>query len=74
MERKAYASSKVRILFPILCRCTVRASAPLCAGKPASVGESNSVAFSASSLQDDMESASSQVSHMMDKPEHLQHA
>ena len=74
MRRKAYASSKVRILFPILCPCTVRASGPLCAGNPPSVGGSNSVAFSASSLQDDMESASSQVSYIMDEPENLEHA
>ena len=74
MERKAYASSKVRMLFPILWPCTVRASGPLCAEKPPSVGESNSVAFSASSLQDDMESASSQVSNVMDEPKNLEHA
>ena len=74
VKRKAYASSKVRILFPILWPCTVRASGPLCAGKPPSVGESNSVAFSASSLQDDMESASSQVSYVMDEPKNLEHA
>ena len=74
VKRKAHASSKVRILLPILWPCTVRASGPLCAGKPPSVGESNFVAFSASSLQDEMESASSQVSHIMDEPENLEHA